>query len=106
VLSDNPDMKLNRTKEDLLSLTKEQLSILKNVSKYVKKGGYLYYSTCSILDMENIDIVNAFMSDINGFELCEISSPLPHENVCGANLFLPDISSGLGFFVAKLKRIN
>lgn len=106
VFSDNPDMKINRTKESLLSLNKEQISILSNVSKYVKPGGYLYYSTCSILDSENISIIKSFLSDIKGFELCEINSPLNHENVSGANLFLPDISLGLGFFVAKLKRIK
>jgi len=106
VLNDNPDIKLNRESESLISLNQEQLAILKNVSKYVKKGGFLYYSTCSILPCENIDIINAFMSGIKGFEICNISSKLQHENVLGANLFLPDISGGLGFFVAKLKRVD
>lgn len=106
VVNDNPDIKLNRTKEDLISLIKEQLQILKNVSNYVKVGGYLYYSTCSILSSENIEIINAFMSDIKGFEICEINSKLQHETIDGTNLFLPDISCGLGFFVAKLKRVN
>ena len=106
VFADNPDMKLNRTKESILELNKEQLSILKNVSRYVKKGGYLYYSTCSILDSENITIIKSFLSDIKGYELCEINSSLNHEKILGANLFLPDISLGLGFFVAKLKRIK
>ena len=46
------------------------------------------------------------MSDIKGFEICEIDSKLLHENVLGTNLFLPDISGGLGFYVAKLKRVN
>lgn len=106
VLNDNPDIKLNREYSDIKSLNFEQISILKCVSKYVKVGGYLYYSTCSILDSENIVIVDKFMSDINGFELCELNSKLAHENIKGANLFLPDISSGLGFFCAKLKRVK
>ncbi len=106
VLRDNPDIALNRSKDDVLCLNMEQLSILKNVSRYVKKGGYLYYSTCSILNSENIEIINAFMSDINDFQLCEIDSKLQHENIKGTNLFLPDISGGLGFYVAKLKRIK
>ena len=84
----------------------EQLSILKNVSKYVKIGGYLYYSTCSILERENKAIIDKFMSDIKGFEMCEIDSKLQHETIDGTNLFLPDISRGLGFFVAKLKRVK
>ena len=106
VVNDNPDIKINRTIEDVKSLNKEQLSILKTVSKYVKLGGYLYYSTCSTLDSENIVIIEQFMSDINGFEIVEIDSKLQHEKVLGANLFLPDISGGLGFFVAKLKRVK
>ena len=105
VVNDNPDIKLNRTKSDVASLNKEQLTILKNVSNYVKVGGSLYYSTCSVLNSENIGIIDAFMSDIKGFELCEIDSLLAHETVNGTNVFLPDISSGLGFFVAKLKRV-
>jgi 16S rRNA (cytosine967-C5)-methyltransferase len=106
VLNDNPDIKLNRSIDSVKELNLEQLSILKTVSSYVKSGGYLYYSTCSILDSENIEIINAFMRDIIGFEICEIDSKLQHENLFGTNLFLPDISGGLGFYVAKLKRIK
>ena len=46
------------------------------------------------------------MSDIKDFELCEINSKLAHETINGMNVFLPDISKGLGFFVAKLKRVK
>ena len=106
VVNDNPDIKLNRCEDDILSLNNEQISILKNVSSYVKKGGYLYYSTCSVLDSENIAIIDEFLSDIKGFELCEIDCKLQGEVKKGAIAFLPDISGGLGFFVAKLKRIK
>lgn len=106
VLNDNPDIKLNREENNIKELNIEQLSILKTVSNYVKVGGYLYYSTCSIFNSENIDIINAFMSDIKGFEICKIDSKLQHLDVNGTNLFLPDISGGLGFYVAKLKRVK
>lgn len=106
VVNDNPDIMLNRSESDIIALNYEQLTILKTVSKYVKVGGYLYYSTCSIFNSENIEIIKAFMSDIKGFEICEICSKLQHENVLGTNLFLPDISGGLGFYVAKLKRVT
>ncbi len=106
VVNDNPDIKLNRTKESVDELNLEQLSILKTVSNYVKIGGYLYYSTCSILPRENIGIINAFMSDINGFEICQIDSKLQHEDDLGTNTFLPDVSGGLGFYIAKLKRVK
>ena len=106
VMNDNPDIKLNREEINVKELNKEQLAILKAVCNYVKIGGYLYYSTCSILSSENMAIINAFMSDINGFEICKIDSKLQHEDVNGTNLFLPDISKGLGFYVAKLKRVK
>ena len=106
VVNDNPDIKINRNETDVKGLNLEQIAILKNVSNYVKVGGYLYYSTCSILDSENIDIIKTFMSDIKGFEICEIDSKLQHETLAETNLFLPDISGGLGFYVAKLKRIK
>ena len=69
-------------------------------------GKYLYYSTCSILDRENIEIVRQFLSEMPNFEICEIDSKLNHENIEGTNLFLPDVSYGLGFYVAKLKRVR
>lgn len=106
VINENPDIKLNREEDSIKELNVEQLSILKNVSKYVKVGGYLYYSTCSIFNKENYDIIKAFMSDINGFEICEIDSKLKHIDVFGTNLFLPHISNGNGFYVAKLKRVK
>ena len=106
VINDNPDIRLNKDGDKIIGLNKEQLSILKTASKYVKIGGFLYYSTCSVLPRENINIIKAFMSDIKGYEICEIDSKLPHESVMGTNSFLPDISGGLGFYIAKLKRVK
>ena len=106
VCADNPDIKLNRSLDDIVSLNKEQLSILNNVCKYVKKGGYLYYSTCSILQIENYSIIEKFLKENTNFEIVKINSPLNHLDVKGTNVFLPDISFGSGFYLAKLKRVN
>lgn len=106
VVNDNPDIKLNRTKESIEELNAIQLSILKNVSKYVKTGGFLYYSTCSILNSENLAILNKFMSDKTNFETVDINCELPHLKLGAAIQFLPDVSGGTGFFVAKLKRVK
>lgn len=105
VVNDNPDIKLNRELENIKSLKSVQLSILKTVSSYVKVGGYLYYSTCSVLPCENKEIINAFMSDIKGYQLVETTSKLQAESQNGMVQFLPDISCGLGFFCAVLKRV-
>ena len=106
VFNDNPDMKLNKNAETVKGLNVEQLCILENVSKYVKVGGYLYYSTCSITSSENYSIIEKFLQKNNGFSICELNSKLNHQNINGTNLFLPDISDGLGFYVAKLKRVK
>lgn len=102
----NPDIKLNRTEQDLQSLTKEQLAILSTVCKYVKVGGYLYYSTCSILPQENFEIVTKFLKNNTNYELCSAKSNLAHDNINGTLSFVPDISNGQGFYFAKLKRIK
>ncbi len=104
VINDNPDIKLNREKDSIKALNKEQLSILKTVSKYVKVGGYLYYSTCSILNCENKGIIDAFMSDINGFEIVETDSKIKAKLIDGTIQTLPD-ENGLGFYFATLKRV-
>ncbi len=106
VMNDNPDIKLNKTSESVSELNKEQLAILNTVCKYVKIGGYLYYSTCSVLERENIGIVKSFINDVDNFEIVKINSNLPSENIDGTLQFLPDISDGLGFYVAKLKRVK
>ena len=105
VVNDNPDIKLNREEKDILSLIKTQKDILRCAAKYVKTGGHIYYSTCSVFFKENIEIINDFMSDVKGFEIVEISSPLPHFKVFNTIQFLPHISGGNGFYVAKLKRV-
>ncbi|MBR5192113.1 MAG: 16S rRNA (cytosine(967)-C(5))-methyltransferase RsmB [Clostridia bacterium] len=105
VVNDNPDIKLNREENSIIELNNEQLSILNNVCKYVKKGGCLYYSTCSILKSENIELIKKFLQNKKDFVIEEINSPLEHLKIDGTLQFLPHISNGVGFFVAKLRRV-
>ncbi len=102
VINENPDIKLFRKEADIGSLNKTQLEILLNCSRYVKSGGALYYSTCSVLPEENDSIVYRFLekSDCFGLEISD--SPLAHKVTKYGLQFLPHISSGVGFFVAKL----
>ena len=101
-VSENPDVKIFRKQEDFVSLSKAQLSILKTCSRYVKEGGTLYYSTCSVFRRENDDIVEAFLKENPQFAVQELNSPLTHEKKrCGLQ-FLPDNAYGAGFFVCKM----
>ena len=106
VVNDNPDIKLNRDEKDIDALVTEQFSILKNVSEYVKIGGSLYYSTCSVLQRENDEIIKKFLSFNDCFEVQSINSPLNHQKMNFGLQFLPHISGGLGFYVSKLKRVK
>lgn len=103
-ISENPDIKLFRKQEDIAALAKTQKEILSTVCRYVKKGGALYYSTCSIFERENDQTVAAFLKTHPDYEIAEISSPLAHEKKKFGLQFLPDTAYGAGFYVAKLVR--
>lgn len=69
VIKRKPDIKWQRKKEDIEEISQLQSKILETCSKYLKKGGYLVYSTCSILKEENEDIVNDFIKNNSDFEI-------------------------------------
>lgn len=106
VINENPDIRLNRGENNVAELVEEQRAILDNVCKYVKVGGFLYYSTCSVLPEENMLQAQAFIERNKNYKICEIDSLLPHEKRQNTVSFLPDISGGLGFFIAKFQRIE
>ena len=103
-MSENPDIKLFRKKEDFAALEKAQREILATVSRYVKKGGALYYSTCSLFERENDKTVSEFLKSHPDYEVEEISSPLAHDKKKYGLQFLPDTAYGAGFYVCKLVR--
>lgn len=106
VLKDNPDIKLNRIEEDINNLVEIQKKLISTVSAYVKVGGYLYYSTCSVLKEENVDIISDFLNKTDCFEEEKIQSPLNGIYLKYGLQFTPDVSFGAGFFVCKLHRIK
>lgn len=105
VVFENPDIKLNREVSSIQELCNTQYAILEASSKYVKTGGYLYYSTCSVFKCENQLNVDKFLENHKDFIQEEIDSKLPNIKIGKGVQFLPHISGG-GFFVAKLKKIN
>ncbi len=105
VIKDNPDIKLNRTEDNIKELKITQSKILSTCSKYVKIGGKLVYSTCSILPEENQENIKEFLSKNNNFVLEEIDSKLQGVKNTGIT-FLPHVSMGAGFYVCVLRRIK
>lgn len=72
VLKRKPDIRWKRKKEDIQEITKIQQQILQNCSKYLKKGGKLVYSTCSIINDENENIINKFLEKNKEFKIQKI----------------------------------
>lgn len=103
-VSENPDVKLFRKREDFAALQNVQRAILSTVCRYVKKGGALYYSTCSLFACENDDAVTEFLKTHADFEVERLDSPLCHETKKHGLQFLPDTAYGAGFYVCKLVR--
>jgi len=92
IIRKKPDIKWQRTEESIPSLVREQEQILEVACTYVKKGGSMVYSTCTITPEENIDRVNAFLKEHSEFELISARTLYPHTD--GTD----------GFFISLLKR--
>ncbi|MBQ8374001.1 MAG: hypothetical protein IJX98_00310 [Clostridia bacterium] len=101
-VSENPDIKLFRKAEDFASLNAAQTAILETCSRYVKTGGALYYSTCSLFESENDKVVEAFLQTHKNFTLVNLQSELPHEKKKFGLQFLPDTAYGAGFYICKM----
>lgn len=104
-LCENPDIALRKSEDDIAQLTRVQFSILQTCAKYVKVGGCLYYSTCSLLEEENDGVVGAFLRENGRYATERADCLLPHENTQYGLQFLPDTAYGAGFYVSKLRRI-
>lgn len=81
-----------------------QAAILANCAGYVKPGGTLVYSTCTILRRENEDIVSAFLSAHPEFEAVPFVHPVCGDCPEGWVTLLPHRHQTDGFFIAKLRR--
>lgn len=83
-----------------------QGKILSTAAKYVKKGGRIVYSTCTINCMENRRQVKKFLRENTGFRTVELNCPIPG-GIIDDNMvtFLPDGAVCDGFFIAVLEKV-
>ena len=81
-----------------------QYNILKSSARYLKKGGELVYSTCTVFPEENEKNVERFLAEHRDFELVPFSVG-GVECPDGMVTFLPDEYKTDGFFVAKMRKI-
>lgn len=100
-----PDVFLNKSKSDMLTLSGIQYQILDNSASYVKVGGILQYSTCTILDIENRCVVEKFLQSHPDFALTPISiKGIDIENNNNMYTFYPNKTGTEGFFIARMIR--
>ena len=104
IIFKKPDIKYKDI-NSIKSLPSVQFDILSNCSKYVKIGGSLVYSTCTIVKEENEDNIALFLEQNPCFEAVDFEiGGVKSQN--GMYTFLPHITGTDGFFVAKLKRVR
>ena len=104
VIGKRPEIR-NKSEAEIANLPPIQAAILDNVCRYVKPGGLLLYSTCTVLEVENRGQIDAFLSrhaDLaaEDFQLGDLKSS------GGCYEFWPQLDSTDGFFIAKLRKIQ
>ena len=87
-----PEIKYKELTQDMELLPRKQLAILSASSGYVKPGGTLVYSTCTINPEENEKVTDAFLKKNNSFKMVERIQLLP--NVDGTD----------GFYICVMKK--
>ena len=102
VMAKKPEIR-HKHPDESARLPEIQYDILENCSRYLKAGGVLVYSTCTLLRTENDGVVDRFLSAhpefaLEGFEAGALSVPE------GRITLAPDTHSTDGFYIAKLVR--
>lgn len=115
LMSRKPDIRQTISYERIEELLPKQKQILQNSSKYLKKGGRLIFSTCTMNKKENEDNVFYFLENNKDFKLIDITSLVPsglkifeerkEELQKGYLTLFPDIDGCDGFFVCAMERV-
>ena len=104
VIGKKPEIR-QKSAEEIAGLPVIQRDILNNLSKYLKPGGIIIYSTCTVLKCENEDIVQSFLKDNDNFEAVDFIAGNV-SSVDGMYTFWPNTDKCDGFFAAKMRRIK
>ena len=104
IIRKKPDIRYKKL-EEMAELPELQLKILTNQATYVKPGGVLMYSTCTVLRRENEDVVKAFLESHHDFypEPLELPDVFP-KNETGMLTLIPGEYDTDGFFICRLRR--
>ena len=105
VIGRHPDIRWNRTPDDLVHYHNEQIALLSHSATLLKPDGILVYATCSLEPEENSEVVQLFLESHSEFELTDCSQLLPEaaRNFVHNSFFHPLPTASIdGFFAARL----
>jgi len=108
-MAQKPDIKMRVTEENVRELTELQKRLLETVCAYVKPGGTLVYSTCSVLKDENERQSENFLQRHPEFEETELPNSVPERfrNRAGRGVQLLEHRDGLeGFYLIRMRKKN
>lgn len=103
IIRKKPDIRY-KSPENLFTLTVLQAAILENAARYVKPGGTLIYSTCTILPEENEQLTDAFLAQHPSFSREKFRLPEPMGDVEGQLTLWPQRHQTDGFYICRMRR--
>ena len=103
IIRKKPDTRYKKA-DDLFTLPMIQSAILENAARYVRPGGTLVYSTCTILPEENEQVSDAFLADHPDFEKVPFVLPEPVGGTDGQLTLWPQRHGTDGFYICRMKR--
>jgi len=107
-LRSHPEIKWNRGEADIKRLTDLQKKILANAALYLKVGGVLVYSTCTLIDDENEKVVEDFLKRHREFVLDSAAAYFPKQaqSLVRGSYFMafPHTHNTDGFFAARMRK--
>lgn len=102
IIRKKPDVR-EKAAEELAELPAIQSAILDNSAHYVKPGGVLVYSTCTILPEENEQVTDAFLASHDDFTYDTFSVPT-FGDVAGHITLWPQRHGTDGFYICRMRK--
>lgn len=108
----NPDLKWRFDQPELERVNGVQGDVLRAASRLVKPGGRLVYATCSLLELENQQVVERFLAEQPDFHVLDAAQVLAQQGIEVDHaarfapwfVMLPHLHGTDGFFGAVLER--
>ena len=103
IIRKKPDTRYKKA-DDLFTLPVVQQAILDNACRYVKPGGMLVYSTCTILPEENQQVTDAFLAQHRDFSREDLPLPDQAGQADGQVTLWPHRHDTDGFYICRMRR--